>query len=123
MTKWELIICFMDHTWTTDIVETNTMDSEADVHQMYTEVYCKRKTAESKEIAYVGTYHVEDIDDEPFQIGWQPSIEDYNDDSLLGLPSFAVYRDLENGKKDFPDVKQWIPIYDGDIEGPTIVDK
>jgi len=62
--KWELIVCFLDHTWTTDFVESNTMDSEADIHEMYIEIYNKRKTAESKEIAYVGTYHVTDMEAE-----------------------------------------------------------
>ena len=64
MQRWELIICFTSHSWTTDYVEASEHEEEVDIHEAYVEQYVKQMTGTCPDIAYIGTYHVEDIDDE-----------------------------------------------------------
>ena len=58
MERWELIICFTDHSWTTDYVDVcPDTDSENDVHQAYIEKYIEETKETDPEIAYIGTYY------------------------------------------------------------------
>ena len=66
MERWELIICWTDHSWTTDYVEVVTahIDSEGDILDGYIEDYNEDKKEGDPDIAYVGVYNVENIEDE-----------------------------------------------------------
>ena len=59
---WELIICFTDHSWTTDYVEATNVEKEEDIHKAYIDQYAKNMTGTSPDIAYLATYNVEDMD-------------------------------------------------------------
>jgi len=50
--------------------------------------------------------------------GYRPAENEY---PLAGLTSFEVYKRLEMGKECHPEVKEWITIYEGDIEDITII--
>lgn len=120
MIKYELIICFTDFTWITDFVEVcpEHIDSDNDVHQGYIEDYIKNRTPESKEIAFVGTYHTEDMDDESREIVWRPYPREY---PVPGLKPNEAYEDVEMGKSCHPDVKEWLPTYKDTIENLIII--
>ncbi len=51
-------------------------------------------------------------------IGWQPHEDNF---PVAGLQTFEVYEDLEMGKGCHPEVKNWIEIFEGMIEEPTII--
>lgn len=119
MIQYELIICFTDNSWTTDYVEVcpEHIDSDADVIQSYTEEFQREYKKGDPDLAYVGVYHTEDIED---TIGWQPSAKEF-DKGIAGLQSFEVYENLEHGKDCHPDVIEWIRILGNDIEAVTII--
>ncbi len=118
MEQWELIICFTDGTWTTDFVDVVQahIDGPNDITQGYVDDYNKNMTEDSKDISFVGVYHVVDLEDEV--IGWQPTQLEY---PVSGLASFEVYENLEMGKGCHPEVKKWVAILDGDIEDVIII--
>lgn len=60
MQRWKLIICFTNRTWTTDYVEASETEDEELIHQKYLEQYIKNMVGDSPDIAYIGTYHVEE---------------------------------------------------------------
>ena len=66
MLRYELIICYTDHSWTTDYVEVDSahIDSDDDVIQSFTEEYQKNYKKGDPDLAYVGVYHVENCEDE-----------------------------------------------------------
>jgi len=89
--------------------------------------------ASAKILADAGNYvmgdnvvEIEDDEECPYDketdkretIGWQPAPEEF---PLAGLQTFEVYQDLVMGKECHPDVKEWIEIFDGDIEKPVII--
>jgi len=66
MEQWELIICFTDNSWNTEYVEVEQahIDGEADVHNSFLDEYRKNMKKGDKDIAYVGTYHIDYCIDE-----------------------------------------------------------
>jgi|ETNvirnome_2_300_1030623.scaffolds.fasta_scaffold08943_3 hypothetical protein len=68
----ELIICTTDHSWGTDyveVVEEEVRSWENETPEFvaidkYTKQFCKNKKENSPEIAYVGLYHIEEIEEE-----------------------------------------------------------
>jgi hypothetical protein len=121
MLKYELIICFTDHSWTTDYVEVESVhiDSDNDVIETFTEDYREKMKEGDPDLAYVGVYSVEE--EEPEQIGWQPHMDEFPINDKILLASFDVYENIEYGIKCHPQVKKWVEIFEGDIEDPTII--
>jgi len=64
MLEYELILCFSDRTWTTDYVEHPEHISEEDVHENYLENYESNMKEGDRDIAYLGTYNIEDVGEE-----------------------------------------------------------
>lgn len=120
MIEYELIICFTDFTWITNIVEVESehIDSDDDVYQIYREEYEKDTTSESKEIAFIGVYGTKDIDNEEVEIAWKPHPREY---PLAGLETNEAYENLLMGKSCHPDVEEWIPVYTDTIKNLIVI--
>ena len=67
----ELIICTTDHAWGTDYIEVNDDDVkhweeetvESVAIERYTKKFCENKKPTDSEIAYIGIYNIEELDE------------------------------------------------------------
>jgi hypothetical protein len=76
-----------------------------------------RQPTDDEEARALASLENEDDDEDEFAY-WQPA----EDEMPEGLPSFGVFRDVEKGKRAYPQVTKWVGYHDGDIEAPTFMD-